>query len=104
MIFEYLKGWFSGIQKNYGVNPLIFVIIYFAGAPFFWFSIYKIIEGLRKKKLLQVRTFGLILGLTTIAPFVYVALFGHNVPLWFWIFAGVIVLYTAFSVFKKTKQ
>ncbi len=104
MIINYLKEWLAGIQKNYGVNPVIFAIIYIAGAPFFWWSIYKIVSGLKSKNIIKVRTFGLILGLTTIAPFVYVALSGHNVPVWFWLFALLMVGYTGFSFFRKVRR
>ncbi|MEO0215962.1 MAG: hypothetical protein ABIL70_07230 [candidate division WOR-3 bacterium] len=103
-IINYLNEWLAGIQKNYGVNPVIFAIIYFAGAPFFWWAIYKIVTGLKKKDMVQVRTFGVVLALTTIAPFVYVAIFGHNVPVWFWFFALAVVSYTAFSVFRRVKK
>jgi len=102
-LFEYLKNWFSQIQQNYGVNPIVFAIIYFGSAPFFWFSIYKIIAGFKNKNINQVRIFGIILGITIIAPFVYVAIFGHNVPFWFWIFAVIIIAYAVYNVFRKIR-
>ncbi len=103
MLFEYLKDWLAKIQNDYGVNPIIFAAIYFGGAPFFWFAIYKIIAGLRNRNIKQVRIFGIILGITIIAPFVYVAIFGHNVPYWFWIFAAVIIAYAIYNAFRRIK-
>ncbi len=91
------------IHQDYGVNPIIFAIIYFGGAPFFWFSIYKIISGLKNKNITQVRIFAVILGITIIAPFVYVAIFGHNVPYWFWIFAAIIIIYAIYNAFRRIK-
>ncbi|MCX7994335.1 MAG: hypothetical protein N3A65_00975 [candidate division WOR-3 bacterium] len=103
-MLEYLRNWLIKIETDYGVNPVIFAIIYFGGAPFFWISIYKIIHGLKTKNTNQVRLFGIVLGITTIAPFVYVALFGKNVPFWFWIFAGVIVIYTLYNALVRMKK
>uniref|UniRef100_A0A7C6EM12 Uncharacterized protein n=1 Tax=candidate division WOR-3 bacterium TaxID=2052148 RepID=A0A7C6EM12_UNCW3 len=103
-IIEYLKNWFARIEVDYGVNPVIFAIIYFGGAPFFWLAIYKIITGLKNKKIDQVRIFGIVLGITTIAPFIYVAIFGHNVPFWFWVFGSAILIYTFYNVMSRVKK
>jgi uncharacterized protein YacL len=102
-MIENLKNWLNGIQTNYGVNPIIFAAIYFGGVMPFWLSIYKIIAGLKNKNFSQVRTFGIILGIIIISPFVYVALFGHNVPFWFWIIAVAIIGYNIYSAIKKFK-
>ena len=95
--------WLVNIHANYGVNPIIFAVIYFVCVVPFWFSIYKIIDGLKNKNLNQVRTFGLILGIIIILPFTYVVLFGHNLPFWFWIIAAALIAYSTYSVFRKLK-
>lgn len=102
-ILNYLKSWLVKIHQDYGVNPIIFAIIYFGCAPFFWFSIYKIIAGLKNKNIAQVRIFAVILGITIIAPFVYVAIFGHNLPYWFWLFAAIIIVYAGYNAFRRIK-
>jgi len=103
-MIEYLKNWLNGIQQNYGVNPTIFAIIYFANVIPFWFSIYKIIAGIKNRNLNQVRTFGIILGIIIILPFTYVALFGHNLPFWFWIVAACVIGYSTYSTIRRIKS
>ncbi|MCK4251023.1 hypothetical protein KAX97_06225 [candidate division WOR-3 bacterium] len=103
-MIEYLENWLNGIQQNYGVNPIIFAIIYFASIIPFWFSIYKIIAGLKNRNLNQVRTFGIILGIIIILPFTYVALFGHNLPFWFWIVATCVIGYSTYSTIRRIKS
>jgi hypothetical protein len=103
-MIEYLENWLNGIQQNYGVNPIIFAIIYFASIIPFWFSIYKIIAGLKNRNLNQVRTFGIILGIIIILPFTYVALFGHNLPFWFWIVAACVIGYSTYSTIRRIKS
>jgi hypothetical protein len=103
-MLDYLKNWLADIHRNYGVNPVIFAIIYFAGVIPFWLSIYKIIAGLKNKKFGQVRTFSIVLGIIIIAPFTYVAIFGHNLPLWFWIVAAIVISYSIYSIIRKIKS
>jgi len=96
--------WLVDIHTNYGVNPIIFAVIYFVGVVPFWFSIYKIIAGLKNKNLNQVRTFGITLGIIIILPFIYVALFGHNLPFWFWIIAACVIGYSIYSTIRRIKS
>jgi hypothetical protein len=100
-VIEYLRNWLAEIEAQYGVNPIIFAVIYFAGVIPFWLSIYKIITGLKSKNFSQVRVFSVVLGIIIILPFSYVALFGHNLPFWFWIVTGCVIGYTMFSVIRK---
>ncbi len=103
-MIEFIRNWLAGVQTKYHVNPLIFGAIYLASVPFFWFSIYKIIAGLKNKQLGQVRTFALILGFATIAPFFYVAVFGRNLPVWFWVFTVVIIGYSVYSTLSRLRS
>lgn len=96
-----LAAWLAGVRKTYNVNPLIFGGLYLAGVMPFWFSIYKIIAGLKNKNFRQVRIFGLILGNAIILPFLYVVIFGRNLPYWFWIVCGAIILFSLYSVRRR---
>jgi hypothetical protein len=99
-----IAAWLAGIRKTYGVNPLIFGALYLAGVLPFWFSIYKIVAALKNKDLRQVRIFGFVLGAAIILPFSYVAIFGRNLPYWFWIVGGVIILSSVYSVLRRFKK
>jgi uncharacterized protein YacL len=103
-VLDYIHNWLSDIQHNYGVNPIVFGIIYCVSVVPFWLSIYKIIAGIKNRKTAQVSTFGIILGITIIAPFVYVALFGRNLPIWFWIIAVLVIAYSIYSVLRRIKK
>ncbi|UCG92497.1 MAG: hypothetical protein JSV97_01945 [candidate division WOR-3 bacterium] len=102
-MIDYLTNWLADIQRNYGVNPTIFAVIYFAGIIPFWLSLYKIIAGLKNRNLKQVRTFSVVLGIIIISPFTYVALFGRNLPFWFWIIAVCVIGYSIYSVIRKIR-
>ncbi|UCG30485.1 MAG: hypothetical protein JSV53_01005 [candidate division WOR-3 bacterium] len=100
-MFEYLQNWLRQIEYTHGVNPVVFAIIYFAGVIPFWLSLYKIINAVRNKNYVQARNFGIVLGIIIIAPFTYVAIFGHHLPAWFYVVAVIIISYSIFSVVRK---
>ena len=103
-MIDYINNWLAHVRNNYGINPLIFGAIYCTSVIPFWFSIYKIIAGLKNAKLNQVKTFSIILGILMILPFTYVALFGHNLPFWFWIIAACVIGYGAYSAIRRIKS
>jgi len=103
-MIDYLRRWLIEIEANYGVNPVIFAIIYFAGVIPFWFSVYKVITGLKRSNFNQVRAFSIILGIIMILPFTYVAIFGNNLPFWFWIVAACIIAYSVYSIIRRVRS
>jgi len=102
-LIDYINNWLAHVRNNYGVNPLIFGAIYCAGIIPFWLSVYKIAAGLGRKNFKQVKIFAIVLAIVIIAPFTYVAVWGHNLPFWFWIIAGILIAYSIYSVFRKLR-
>ena len=103
-MFEFLHNWLRQIRTEHGVSPVIFAVIYFSGIVPFWLSIYNILSAIRNKRYRQASTFGVILGIVVIAPFIYVALFGHDLPAWFWIVALAVIAYTVYSVVARVRR
>jgi hypothetical protein len=103
-MFEYVHNWLRQIETNHGVNPTIFAVLYFAGVIPFWLSIYKILKAIKDKNYTRVSTFGVVLGIVIIVPFTYVAIFGYNIPVWFWIVAIAIIVYSAYSVIQRINR
>jgi hypothetical protein len=103
-MLDYLQNWLAAVKARHGVNPEIFALIYFGGVIPFWLSIYKIVAGIKKKNITQIRTYSIILGIIIIAPFTYVALFGHNLPFWFWIVAVCVIGYSGYSVIRRIQS
>ena len=103
-MLSHLQNWLAQIKATHGVNPEIFALIYFGGVIPFWLSIYKIIAGIRTKNLVQVRTFSIVLGIIILAPFTYVAIFGRNLPFWFWIVTALVITYSTYSVIRRIRS
>lgn len=103
-MLEYPQNWLQQIEINHGVDPIIFAVIYCAGVIPFWVAIYKIIGALKIRDYRKASGFGFILAVVIIAPFTYVAIFGRNLPAWFWIVAVAIVGYSVYSVLRRIRQ
>lgn len=100
--WETFKDWFLSLGKNYGVNPYIFGAIYVSAIPFFFICLAWTIKNIRDKKPFVVPV--LLTGLCFVSAYLYLIIAGENIPLWVYIFIGIMVLYGMYSTFKKVKS
>ena len=99
--WETIKHWFLSLGFFYGVNPYIFGGIYVGAIPFFLICLRWTIKNIKQKK-----TFVLPLLLTAlffISAYLYLIIAGKNIPVWVYIFIGIMVLYGVYSTIKKVK-
>ena len=77
------------IGRHYGVNPVIFGVLYIAHHPLFWGTMAWLANTVRRRRpvVLQV-TLGVFFW---IMPYGYVFLFGHGLPLWTWALAALVL-------------
>lgn len=92
---EGLSTWFFGLSENYAVNPWIFGILYIGGIPLFFGVAAWLTKRLREKKGIAVQA--LVLLYLAIQPYLYVAVFGENLPSWVY---AVIVALVALGVWQ----
>lgn len=104
--WEIFKDWFMSLGENYNVNPFIFGGIYVGAIPFFFASLYWTISRIKKKKSFVIPA--LVTGAFFISAYLYLIIVGKNIPVWVYIFIGVMVIYGIFSsvktINKKTKS
>jgi len=103
-ILTAINNWAENIRKTYNVSPYIFGLLYLCCAPFFWFSLYKIVNSIRKGQIDKIVTWGMVLGVAILLPFSYVAIFGKNLPGWFWIIVVALVLYSVISLLRNIRK
>lgn len=93
------QAWVMGLGAQYGVNPVIFGVIYVGAIPFFLFF-----TGLAVKRLRAGRSAVLPImaaGLCFVSAYLYLAVVGRGIPLWVWAFLGVIIAYGAWSAVRS---
>jgi ABC-type Co2+ transport system permease subunit len=69
-------------RDTYGVNPIVFLVIYLVCVPFFYYSLFRILRAVAKKIRQEIMLWGAVFLGANVAPFLYVLLFGRNIPWW----------------------
>ena len=76
-------------RDTYGVNPVVFLIIYLGCTPIYYYSLFRTLRALAKKLAKELMLWSTVFLCTSVAPFLYVLLFGRNIPWWVY---GIIAL------------
>ena len=95
------RAWFLSLGKSYGVNPWIFGAICVGAIPFFLASIAWLVRRARAHRSTVVPT--LCAGFCFVSAYLYLAIAGHDIPLWVWIFLAALVAYGAWSTVRDTR-
>jgi uncharacterized membrane protein YhfC len=96
------KNWLFSLGEQYGVDPLIFGLIYVGAIPFFFLSLGWLIRSIRRKKPIVLPV--LCTGLFFISAYMYLIIAGRNIPVWVYIFIALLVVYGAYSTFQKLRH
>lgn len=94
----------TAARENYGVNPIVFLVIYLGCAPVFYYSIYKTIRALAKKHANEIMLWSGIFLFVTVAPFLYVLIFGRNIPWWVYVIIAILIGQGVLSLVMKLRK
>ena len=97
--WETFKNWFLELGGKYHVNPIIFGGIYLGAIPFFFASMYWIIRNIRLKKSILIPV--LFTGFFFVSAYLYLIIVGKNIPVWVYVFIGVMIIYGTYSTLSK---
>ncbi len=101
-MWQTIKTWFLSLGENYGVDPLVFGIIYVGAIPFFLLSIAWLVRNRRAGKPIALPV--LSAGVFFISAYVYLAIVGHNIPIWVWFFMAAMVVYGIWSTMRDIRK
>lgn len=96
------RVWFMSLGETYGVNPIIFGVIYVGAIPFFTLSIAWLVRNYRVQKSIALPV--LSASFFFVSAYLYLMIAGENVPIWVY---GVVVgmlVYGGWSTFGKVKR
>lgn len=100
-MYELAREWLLSFGKKYGVNPLVFAIIYFGAIPFFFAAVAWIVKNARAGRSFTLPM--LLAGLLFISPYLYLMVAGHDVPWWVYAFIAALLIFSAVSTFRKIR-
>jgi hypothetical protein len=90
-----------GARENYGVDPVAFLVIYLVSVPFFYYSIFRMVRGLAKGLRNEILLWSMIFLAATAAPFLYVLLFGRNLPWWVYVVITLLIGQGVYSLVRR---
>jgi hypothetical protein len=104
-MIAFILAKFSALAKQaseeYGVNPAVFLVIYFISVPFFYYSLVRVVQASVGKRGKEALVWGTVFLCATVAPFVYVLFFGRNLPWWVY---GIIALLIGYGIFPLIRK
>lgn len=101
-MLETINEWILAQGAQYGVNPYVFAAIYVGAIPFFLASITWLIRRARAGRSTVVPT--MLAGFFFVSAYIYLAIFGEDIPLWVWIFLAALIVYGAWSTIRDTRR
>ena len=101
LVIAKIEALMQTARDNYGVDPVIFLVIYLGAAPVFYYSLFRMIRATAKKLGKEVMLWSAVFMCANVAPFFYVLFFGRNLPWWVY---GVIALLIGQGVFSLVKK
>ena len=100
-MLEALNTWLLALGAQYNVNPYVFGAIYIGAIPFFFASIAWLVKRARAGRSTVAPT--MVAGFFFVSAYIYLAIFGQDIPLWVWIFLGALIVYGAWSTVRDTR-
>ncbi len=101
IILDRIQAVMSDARDTYGVDPVVFLLIYLCSVPFFYYSLYRTIRAAAGGLKNEAMVWSSVFLCAVVAPFLYVLLFGRNLPWWVY---GVIALVVGQSVLSLMKK
>ncbi|MBU1606724.1 hypothetical protein Q9K01_07890 [Qipengyuania sp. DY56-A-20] len=100
-MLDAFNDWLLALGAQYNVNPYVFGAIYVGAIPFFFASIAWLVKRARAGRSTVVPT--LLAGFFFVSAYLYLGIYGQDIPLWVWIFLGALILYGAWSTVRDTR-
>jgi hypothetical protein len=91
-------------RDNYGINPVVFLVIYLVCVPFFYYSVFRTFRALTKKLGKEVMLWSAIFLCANVAPFLYVLFFGRNIPGWVYVIIAILIGQAVLSLVMKLRR
>ena len=91
-------------RENYSVNPVIFLVIYIGSGPFFYYSIFRMLRALARRQQQGIVAWSMVFLGSTAAPFLYVLVFGRNLPWWVYVVIGLLLAQGVSSLIRRLRK
>jgi hypothetical protein len=102
-IVQKAQEWIQNIRQSYSVDPIVFAGLLVGCAPFFYYSIFRLVKALAARSSGQITVWSSVFLGATVLPYVYVLLFGRNIPWYIYAAIGLLAAQGVYSLVKKLR-
>lgn len=103
LMWEDLLAWLMSLGDAYGVDPIVYAVIYVGAAPFFFGSVAWLVRTLRRRGPIGLPALSTAFFFS--APTLYVFVAGRNLPPWVYgVLIGLAVLGAVMTIRKIRAQ
>ena len=99
-----LQSLMQTARETYGVDPVIFIVIYLGCAPFWYFSLFRTLRALAAKRTNELMVWSTVFLATSVAPFLYVLVFGRNLPWWVYVIIAALIGEGVLTLVQKLRR
>ena len=92
------------IRAEHAVNPYVFLLLLVICAPFFYFSAYRLFRALAARKPDPIIRWSSVFLAATAVPYLYVLVFGRNLPWWVYLVIVLLLGQGVFSLVRKLRR
>ena len=103
-LLSQLQSLMRTARDTYAVNPVVFLVLYLACVPVWYYSLFRTIRAPAARSANAIMLWSAIFLLSTVLPFVYVMLFGRNIPWWVYVLIAVLIGQGLLSLVRKVRQ
>ena len=97
-----IQHWFLGLGARYGVDPVVFGTIYVGAIPFFLLSISWLVGRSRAGGSIALPL--LCAGFCFVSAYLYLAIAGHDIPIWVWAVLALLIGYGLLSTVRDARR
>ena len=103
-ILHWIDGIMRSARENYAVDPVVFVALIVACAPFFYYSIYRLVRCVARRETQRIAFWSMVFLGSTALPYIYVLLFGRNLPWYIYVVIGLLLAQGVYSLAKRLRD
>lgn len=91
-------------RDTYRVDPVVFLVIYLACVPIFYYSLFRTFRALTAKRSDEVMLWSAIFLASNVAAFLYVMIFGRNIPWWVYGIIAVLIAQGVVTLVSRLRR
>ena len=100
-LMDQATGLMDRARDTYGVNPVVFLSVFLGSGPVFYYSLFRLLRSLARRDGRGTGLWSAVFLAATAAPYLYVLLFGRNLPVWVY---GILVLLIGQGVWSLARR